>query len=82
MIPGADDLPPVRVSFVCRNPACGLRRVSLPSNLYDRPDSILCDLCLLPMVCHAVTSGADPYHGEIVWSDVKPDPATRSPNQV
>jgi hypothetical protein len=79
MFPAAESLPPVRCSFVCRNPACGLRRVSLPQNLFGNPTSILCDRCLLPMECASVTAGLDPYHGEVVWSDVTPDPAQRSP---
>jgi hypothetical protein len=64
---GVEELKPVRLTCVCRNPRCGLRKVSIPLDAHQRAHGVECDQCREPMVCVSVTSGRDPFGGETIW---------------
>jgi len=65
-----------RIECVCRNAQCGLRRVTMPFEIYQRAHGIECDRCGLPMTCVAV-SAPDRQGNAVVWSDVVADPVRR-----
>jgi hypothetical protein len=64
-----DDLAPVRMTCVCQNAGCGLRRVSLPLDTHQRAHGVECDRCQRPMTCVSMIAGRDPFGGETIWSD-------------
>jgi hypothetical protein len=72
-LPRIDDLTPVRMTCVCQNPACGLRKVSLPLDTHQRAHGVECDRCSWSMKCVSMIAGRDPFGGETIWSDRRAD---------
>jgi hypothetical protein len=68
-----DVLQPVRLTCVCQNAACGLRKVSVPLDTLQRAHGVECDRCQRPMTCVSMIAGRDPFGGETIWSDRRPE---------